>query len=69
VAERLRVFFALWPPADAGSNGPNMPDLTMLINAKIRVFARSITVRLKCKKCFAPAVPVSTTVVTPERKE
>ena len=35
----------------------------------MRVSAWSITVRLKWRKCFAPAVPVSTIVVTPERKE
>ena len=46
-----------------------MPDLTMLMKAKIRVLAWSMTVRLKWRKCLAPAVPVSTTVVTPERKQ
>ena len=51
------------------SKSPIMPDLTMLIKAKMRVLAKSMTVRLKCRKCFAPAVPVSTIVVTPERNE
>ena len=54
--------------ADVLLEGTAHARLTMLMKAKMRVFQRSMTVRLKCRKCLAPAVPVSTTVVTPERK-
>ena len=70
VAIALAVILVQLGPANRRARADNnIPDLTMLTNAKMRVLARSMTVRLKCRKCFAPAVPVSTTVVTPDRNE